>query len=270
MKLFAGLALALLLIGTFGFALYSQAFANEEGRPRPNTFTETFDTDSDGEISTAEIKNASKVLQDLDQDQNGKLTHDEIPRPPRPSWHGQRDRQPPPPPREEAKHQEPASDGAVVFHGGHETDARDNGRPVALIAAALGVETEVFRDAFSGVTPSRFGPPSASHARANKKVLMDSLGKHGVSNERLDEVSNYYRYNRGSGEVWNQASAIAEATVKNGKVISVSIIEPGSGYLQPPTVTVVGHPDLKIKATLGFSKNLTSNGRIELLEIVRP
>jgi len=34
-----------------------------------------------------------------------------------------------------------------------------------------------------------FGPtPSA--ARDNKKVLMDALGPYGISNERLDEVSN--------------------------------------------------------------------------------
>jgi hypothetical protein len=33
---------------------------------------------------------------------------------------------------------------AVVFSGGHETEGVDHGRPVVLIAAALGVKPEVF------------------------------------------------------------------------------------------------------------------------------
>lgn len=41
----------------------------------------------------------------------------------------------------------------VTFSGGHEIGKNDYGRPVALIAAALEVEPEVFREAFSGVTP---------------------------------------------------------------------------------------------------------------------
>src|SRR5688500_17958881 len=45
----------------------------------------------------------------------------------------------------------------VTISGGHQTDARDNGRPVVLIAAALGVPTEVFRTALSGVTPAENG-----------------------------------------------------------------------------------------------------------------
>ena len=49
---------------------------------------------------------------------------------------------------------------AVVFSGGHETDGRDGGRPVILIAAALKVKPEVFRAAFSGVHPARGGGPS--------------------------------------------------------------------------------------------------------------
>src|SRR5437868_3846849 len=44
---------------------------------------------------------------------------------------------------------------AVTFSGGHEIGANDYGRPVVLMAAALGVEPDVFREAFSGVTPAR-------------------------------------------------------------------------------------------------------------------
>ncbi len=42
----------------------------------------------------------------------------------------------------------------VTFSGGHETDPKDHGRPVVLVAAALNVKPEVFRKAFSGVTPA--------------------------------------------------------------------------------------------------------------------
>ena len=67
--------------------------------------------------------------------------------------------------------------GTVIFRGGYETNPVDRGRPVALIAAALGVETEVFRQAFSGVTPAHGRGPSEAEAQVNKKVLLDALGK---------------------------------------------------------------------------------------------
>src|SRR5689334_10813701 len=46
---------------------------------------------------------------------------------------------------------------AVTLTGGHDTDPRDKGRPVVLVAAGLGVTPEVFRDAFSRVTPAPAG-----------------------------------------------------------------------------------------------------------------
>src|SRR6476646_4261686 len=75
----------------------------------------------------------------------------------------------------------------VSFAGGHETDSRDGGRPVVLIAAALGVKPEVFRETFSRVRPAKNGKPSGQEARRNKEVLMEALGRYGISNERLDE-----------------------------------------------------------------------------------
>src|SRR5438552_11396179 len=57
----------------------------------------------------------------------------------------------------------------VVFSGGHETDLRDGGRPVVLIAAALGVTPEVFREAFSHVRPAPAGrEPEPGQVRQNK------------------------------------------------------------------------------------------------------
>src|SRR5437667_1129886 len=89
----------------------------------------------------------------------------------------------------------------VVFSGGHETDPRDGGRPVVLIAAALGVTPEVFREAFSHVRPAPAGrEPEPGQVRQNKAALLAALAKHGVTNEKLDTVSNYYRYARSRNE----------------------------------------------------------------------
>src|SRR5436190_8396245 len=82
----------------------------------------------------------------------------------------------------------------VTFSGGHDTDPQDRGRPVVLVAAALGVKPEVFREAFRGVTPARGGKPTPEQARSNKEALLKVLKPYGITNERLDEVSDYYRY----------------------------------------------------------------------------
>src|SRR3954462_1660650 len=76
----------------------------------------------------------------------------------------------------------------VTFSGGHETDRRDHGRPVVLVAAGLGVAPEVFRDTFSGVHPAGpgSGGPTREEAQKNKQALMSVLGKYGITNDRLD------------------------------------------------------------------------------------
>ena len=81
----------------------------------------------------------------------------------------------------------------VTFSGGHEIGKDDFGRPIPLIAAALGVEPEVFRKAFGGVILRRkttVGLPVAKEEVALFKVL----APHALTNEHLDEVSDYYRY----------------------------------------------------------------------------
>jgi hypothetical protein len=70
-----------------------------------------------------------------------------------------------------------------------------------LIAAALGVKPEEFRQAFSGVTPAKGRGPTAEEARRNKDALMRVLGPLGVTNDRLDEASDYYRYRPQAGEL---------------------------------------------------------------------
>lgn len=136
-----------------------------------------------------------------------------------------------------------------------------------LIAAALGVEPQVFRDAFSNVRPARNGAPTESRARANKEVLLSALGKYGITNERLDNVSNYYRYQPHNGEVWKRTPPAATAVIKDGKVTGFKITSPGSGFTTPPRVSVAGYPDLKVTATLNFSRNFQQNGSIKTLTV---
>lgn len=253
--------------------------------PPGGPFLDLFDTDKNEELSTKEIEAAVGILKKLDRNSDGKLTREELPRPPRPEdGDGHNEVRPPRPGDDERgsnRPQRPGADGdsggstalnaatgTVLLRGGYETDRRDGGRPVALIAAALGVESQVFRDAFSKVQPARGGSPSDERASMNKQVLMDALGKHGVTNDRLDTVSNYYRYRPQSGSLWKHTAARATAIVKGGKVTRFKITNAGSGYMVAPTVTVAGHPNLRVKATIAFSTEFQKNGRITSLKVV--
>jgi hypothetical protein len=157
----------------------------------------------------------------------------------------------------------------VVFSDGHETVAVDHGRPVALIAAALGVKDEVFRDAFSHVHPAGpgSGGPTGEEARQNKAVLMKVLGPYGITNERLDAVSNFYRYPPGRDGMWKTKPAMANALVKDGAVIGYEIVSGGAGYTTPPKVSVPGFSGVNAKVSLAFGQDLTTNGAVAGLTI---
>lgn len=151
----------------------------------------------------------------------------------------------------------------VVISGGHETDPRDHGRPVALVAGGLGVTPEVFRQTFSGVHPVAPGSyPDQGRARENKSVLLASLSRYGVTNERLDKVSDYYRYQPGTGRLWPTKPASIIALVKNGEVISFEVIDGGSGYTSIPSLSVPGVKCPPVTVRLQFGTDLRSNGSI--------
>ena len=155
----------------------------------------------------------------------------------------------------------------VTFAGGHETDRRDGGRPVVLIGGALGVAPEVFREAFRGVTPSRNGPPTGDEARRNKAALMKVLAPHGITNDRLDEVSNYYRYQPQKGELWPTKPAKAYAIVEDGRIQQLVVTDGGSGYSSTPTASVPGLDGVKLKLTLHYGSDFRKNGSISRLEL---
>jgi hypothetical protein len=155
----------------------------------------------------------------------------------------------------------------VTISGGHEIPKGDHGRPITLIAPALGVKDEVFREAFAGVTPAKGKPPTGDEARKNKAALLKVLAPHNVTNERLDEVSNYYRFRPQNGELWPVKPAKATATLNNGKLEKITIIDPGSGYSSIPEIKVQGI-DAKFKVTLHHDKDLKKNGGIAAIEVV--
>ena len=155
----------------------------------------------------------------------------------------------------------------IMFSGGHDTEAKDRGRPVVLIAAALGVKPEVFREAFSGVKPAKDGKPSKEEAERNKEALMKVLKPYGVTNERLDEVSDYYRYKPGKGYLWKNTPAKAYAVVEDGKVARIVITDAGSGYTTPPQATVQDMDKVKLKVTIQFDKEFKRNGAVKSIEV---
>jgi hypothetical protein len=160
----------------------------------------------------------------------------------------------------------------LVFSGGHETDPRDHGRPVVLVAGALKVPPEVFREAFTHVHPAPPGQngPTPDEARANKRALMDALAPLGVTNDRLDEVSNRYRYRRERGEMWPTADAAGYALVSHGVVTGFVVTNAGYGYSSPPSVSLQGGPDVQTVVTLAFDPNFSKNGSIQSVALVSP
>lgn len=158
----------------------------------------------------------------------------------------------------------------VVISGGHETDSRDQGRPVVLVAGGLGVPPEIFRDAFSRVHPVVPGSyPDQGRAQQNKSVLLSALGKYGITNEKLDLVSDYYRYQPGIGQLWPTKSAVITAFVQNGMVTSFEISDGGSGYSSQPSISVPGVKCGQVKANFCFGQDLRKNGSISSLTFSR-
>ena len=156
----------------------------------------------------------------------------------------------------------------VVFSGGHETEPVDHGRPVVLIAAALKVPDEVFRKAFSNVKPAGAGQkPEEEQVRKNKQTLLESLSPHGVTDDLLNTVFNYYRYSGSRGEMWRNTPAKATATIQAGVVTGFKITDPGAGYSSVPTITIPGIKDANATVTLSYGTDLKTNGSIKEITI---
>ena len=126
----------------------------------------------------------------------------------------------------------PAKTAAVTLTGGHDTDPRDRGRPDVLVAAGLGVPRgRSQREAFFARKASGWlgSTPDPQQVQLNKQALMSALGKYGVTNDRLDEVSNMYRYPARDPNLWKHTDAVVKAKVESGKVIGF-VIENAAGW----------------------------------------
>jgi hypothetical protein len=139
---------------------------------------------------------------------------------------------------------------------------------VNLIAGALGVPPGVFREAFSHVQPAPAGSqPQPGQVRQNKTALMNALGKYGITNERLDQVSNYYRYRSESGKLWPTQEASAVALVRAGKVTAFEVTNGGSGYSSAPSVSIPAAGAPAVKVQLSFGKDFDKNGSVKALTL---
>lgn len=152
---------------------------------------------------------------------------------------------------------------AVEFSGGHELVKNDYGRPINLMAAGLGVKPDEFRKAFSGVTPARGRGPTGAEQRRNKEALMKVLAPLGVTNDRMDEVANYYRFRPQNGELWPTKNAEAYAVIEDGKIKKIVVTEPGSGYNTPPKANIEGFKNIRLETKVKYDTNLKKNGGIE-------
>ncbi len=152
----------------------------------------------------------------------------------------------------------------VGITGGTDTVAGDNGRPIVLVAGLLGVSPEVFRTAFSGVTPADPAQgPTTEEAQRNKAALLSVLAPYGVTNAQLDTASNTYRYNESAGQMWPHTSATAVAIVSNGVVTTIRVTDGGSGYTSAPTITLSNGRT----ATLSYGKNAATNGSVTAITL---
>lgn len=95
------------------------------------------------------------------------------------------------------------------------------------------------------------------------------LAPYGVTNERLDEVSNFYRYPPGRGNIWRNTPAQAEALVKNGAVIGYEITDGGAGYSSLPVVSAPGIEDTKAQVKLEFNRDFDSNGSVSSVTVAQ-
>ena len=152
----------------------------------------------------------------------------------------------------------------ATLAGGYETNPVDHGRPVVLVAGALGVAPEVFRDAFSRVHPADQNVgPTPDEARKNKTALMSVLAKYGITNDQLDAASNQYRYVKMWGQMWKHKAATVNALVKDGAVVGFEVVDAGSGYSSAPQVSVPSMPNVHADVKLVFDKDFAKNGSIK-------
>ena len=96
---------------------------------------------------------------------------------------------------------------------------------------------------------------------------MKVLGPHQVTNDRLDEVSNYYRYRPQEDELWPTQEAQAYAMVECGEIKKLVVTRGGSGYSSPPKATVKGFEKVKLQTKLKFGKALNKNGSVVAVEV---
>lgn len=155
----------------------------------------------------------------------------------------------------------------VILSGGYDTASDDGGRPVSLIAGALGIPDEVFRNAFSFVTPENMGHLNRETAQNNKAQLLSQLSPYGISNSSLDTVTNRYRYPPGSNAIWEHTPATIAAVIEDGTLVGFEILDGGNGYTSEPRIRVRGFGRIAVDVTLSYTSDFTKNGALTAITL---
>lgn len=54
-----------------------------------------------------------------------------------------------------------------------------------------------------------------------------------------------------------------------GAITGFKVVDGGAGYSSVPTISVAGHPEIKAVATVIYGKDLSKNGSISKVELVK-
>ena len=91
---------------------------------------------------------------------------------------------------------------------------------------------------------------------------MAVLAPYGITNERFDQVSNYYGYQSSLGQLWPTRPAKAYLVAGKDGGLRYVVTDGGCGYTSPPVISV---PSISVAgggATLSFSKDFNRNGSV--------
>ena len=92
---------------------------------------------------------------------------------------------------------------------------------------------------------------------------------YGITNKQLDAVSDYYRYQPGTGTLWPARAAVITATVKTYMVTSFEVTDGGAGYSSQPSISVPGAACGPVAVNLSYGRDLAKNGSIESVTLPR-
>ena len=142
---------------------------------------------------------------------------------------------------------------------------------MVLIAAALKVPTEVFRKAFSGVTPAAGGQePEAGQVHRNKETLLCVPAPTASPTTNLTRSPTITDTAAAKERCGEMSPAAATAIIHDGVVTGFTITNAGSANSSPPGISIAGMDDPNAKVKLHFGTDFRTNGSIQEITLGDP